>query len=463
MNKPAHETPVYRVRVVEKDEQDQPGIIQCRIGINISFDLEALASYCSTDYEPVIVDLLLLAAAVEFCDRTLRRRSGEWARNVVLQLPVYCVDRWAAPGVSNALTEVLNFLTGDIWHVKFSHRKFETSLPSQRPLSLPLNASAVIPFSDGLDSWAVATICNYPGRAELIQVRLKSKRLSGKSSDPYQRFTLVPYNVRAGSNQQPETTGRSRGFKFGVIGGVAAYLARVNTVIVSESGQGALGPVLAPLAHTHPDYRSHPLFTMRMERFLEGLLGRPIRYDFPRLWHTKGETLRTALERAKEPNGWRTTRSCWQGNRCASVKDSVWAKGTLRQCGVCAACLLRRLSVHSAGLNEAPNSYVWENLETRSFRDGAASTFSKTVKPFQDYAIAGAMLMDRLAVLSTLGSNQIILRRHALELSHWRGERPDEIEIRLRRLLDQHAEEWRDFVASLGPESFIRPWAEAAA
>jgi hypothetical protein len=139
------------------------------------------------------------------------------------------------------------------------------------------------------------------------------------------------------------------------------------------------GPVLVPLAQTYPDYRSHPLFTMRMERFLEALLGRPIRYEFPWLWNTKGETLRAAMECAKEPNGWRKTRSCWQGNRRASIKDSVSTKGALRQCGVCAACMLRRLSVHSAGLSETPSNYVWENLGTSSFRDGAASAFSKTL------------------------------------------------------------------------------------
>jgi hypothetical protein len=126
----------------------------------------------STEYEPVIVDVLLLAAAVEFCDRTLRRPSGQWARNIVLQLPVYCVDRWTALGVSKALMEVLQFLTGDVWRLKFNPRKLELSLPLQRPLGLPLNASAVIPYSDGLDSWAVATICGDPRDAELIRVRL---------------------------------------------------------------------------------------------------------------------------------------------------------------------------------------------------------------------------------------------------------------------------------------------------
>jgi hypothetical protein len=71
--------------------------------------------------------------------------------------------------------------------------------------------------------------------------------------------------------------------------------------------------------------------------------------------------------------------------------------------------------------------------------------------------------MDRLAGLSTSNSSHIILRRHALELSQWRGQHPDDLEVRLRRLLNQHAEEWRSFVASLGSESFIRPWAKAAA
>jgi 7-cyano-7-deazaguanine synthase in queuosine biosynthesis len=451
--------PSYRVDVVEEAELKKRGVIQCEFGEkkSLSFNMEELAWYCFAETSPITFDALLLAAAVEFCDRTLRRGSEKWARKIKLRLPVHNVHLWNSAGVLGTLTEALNFLTGDLWGLNFEPRKLPKSSPGQRPLSLSPNAKAVVPFSDGLDSWSVATIVQDKPGAEFIRVRLLSKRLGRKSNDPRQKFASVPYTVRAKSNKQPETTGRHRGFKFAMISAIAAYHANVDTVIVAESGQGALGPALVPVGQIYPDYRSHPLFTMRMERFLAALWGRSVHYDFPRLWHTKGETLRAAIASATDPDAWKKSRSCWQGNRRAGIEDK------LRQCGVCAACMLRRLSVHAAGLNEDKETYVWENIGTRTFEGGSASSFSKSLKPFREYAIAGALHMDHLAALQGSQAGQITLRRHAFELAEWRGESPAEIEIKLRGLLERHAEEWKNFISSLGPESFVRPWARTAA
>ena len=88
-----------------------------------------------------------------------------------------------------------------------------------------------------------------------------------------------------------ESSGRSRGFKFALLSGVAAYLSGTKQVIVPESGQGALGPSLIPVGQEYEDYRNHPLFTHRMTVFLSALLDHKVRYTHPRLWHTKAETL----------------------------------------------------------------------------------------------------------------------------------------------------------------------------
>jgi 7-cyano-7-deazaguanine synthase in queuosine biosynthesis len=455
-------SPSHRIHVVEDAQPNKRGVMQCPIGSgkNLSFDMEDLASYCFAEWEPLIFDALLLAAAVEFCDRTLYRRSEQWARKIRLQIPVHSVGHWRSKEVVDSLVDALNFLSGDLWTLDFQPRKRTAERPLQRPLSLPVNAKAVVPFSDGLDSWAVAQIVRKQSGAEPICVRLSSRKAGRKPSDPRQPFAFVPYKVKARSNNQPLTTGRHRGFKFTMISAIAAYMSNVDTVIVPESGQGALGPALAPVGPVYPDYRSHPLFTMRMERFLAGLFGRPIRYDFPRLWNTKGETLRAATAETQDiqnVNGWKGTRSCWQGNRRAGID------GVLRQCGVCAACILRRLSVHAAELEEDRKTYVWEDLAATTFRGGANSTFSKSIKPFREYAIAGVSHMDHLAELVGSIGSPVTLRRHAFEVAQWRGDPPYEIEGKLRGLLEQHAKEWTNFVLSLGSESFARPWARTVA
>ena len=130
---------------------------------------------------------------------------------------------------------------------------------------------------------------------KLIRVRLGTKASDGKALHKLrQPFTSVPYHVRADKGEFVESSARSRGFKFALISGLAAYLTKAGQVIVSESGQGALGPALVPVGQGYEDYRSHPQFTDRMERFLEALLQHKVRFSFTQLWLTKAETLESS-------------------------------------------------------------------------------------------------------------------------------------------------------------------------
>lgn len=93
--------------------------------------------------------------------------------------------------------------------------------------------------------------------------------------------------------------------------------------------------------------------------------------------------------------------------------------GKKRQCGVCAACLLRRMSVHAAGLKEAPETYVWENLGAASFERGAAPSFPKRriTRAMREYAIAGALHLDHLAQLRHSASNAGMLDLFSFQLA----------------------------------------------
>jgi hypothetical protein len=450
--------PPYCVHVVEAPTRAMRGVIQCEIGQgqNLSFSSEGLESYCFMPQESIIFDALLLAAAVEFCDRSLRRPSWTWGRNIILRLPVHDSGSWKAAAVTNTVTEALNFLTGDLWTLDFRERKRKEPLRHQRPLNLPLNANAVMPFSDGLDSWCVGTLFECNRDAELVRVRVLSRKVGRRPSDREQPFASIPYDVRTRTNNQPGSSGRHRGFKFALISGIAAYLAKVDTIMMPESGQGALGPALVPVGRAYTDYRTHPLFTAKMERFLTALFGCRIHYDFPRLRNTKGETLRDAVAVSADSEVWKKTRSCWQHNGRVSVD------GKRRQCGVCAACMLRRLSVHAAGFEEASQTYVWENLRSPSFAAGAALGFSKSPNPYREYAVAGTLHMDHLAAVITSDLHQTALRRNAFQISQGLGESVDSVEVKLRHLLETHRNEWRNFMNSLGVDSFVRPWTQAA-
>jgi hypothetical protein len=242
------ELPSIRVDVTEPGARTRKNWLRCAIGENLRFTTESLESYFFTQWEPVVYDALLVAAAAEFCDRTQHRFSRLWAREISISVPVHDPDHWNRKDVLEALHDVLEYLTGDRWHIEFRARSQPVAPPLQGKFILPGNVKAVIPFSDGLDSRAVAGLWARSLGDTLVRVRLGSKEFDEQArSGTRQPFTAVPYKVQEGGRPFAETTARSRGFKFALISGLAAYLAKAAEVIVPESGQGALGPALVPV------------------------------------------------------------------------------------------------------------------------------------------------------------------------------------------------------------------------
>jgi 7-cyano-7-deazaguanine synthase in queuosine biosynthesis len=374
-----------------------------------------------------------------------------------LRIPVHDPDRWNDRRVAETLHEALNFLTGDYWEISFYKRAKTVEPPRQGQLILPEGVSAVLPFSDGLDSRIVAGLMAREMGESLIRVRLGSKTADAKELARQRHpFTSVPYWVRPSArNNFRESSARSRGFKFALLSGLSAYLGKAGQVIVPESGQGALGPAMVTVGQAYEDYRSHPLFTERMERFLAALLAHKIQFRFPRLWYTKAETLKEFVKECEGASKWSATWSCWQQNRQVSVEKKK------RQCGICAACMLRRMSAHGAGVSEPNTGYVWENLSAVTFRQGAASSFprKKITEKLRQYAIAGALHLDHLAALPASPANQGSLELQAFQLSRSLGMPETEVQAKLHRLLVQHGNEWKGFVHSLGRNSFVADWA----
>jgi 7-cyano-7-deazaguanine synthase in queuosine biosynthesis len=448
--------PALKVHVVEKGTPARRDWLSCHIGRNVEFSTSRLETYCITQWEPIVYDALLVAAAVEFADRTQRRPAMSWSRDLQLTIPVHDPDRWNGRRVTDALHDVLNFLTGDQWQIDFYKRRQTLTPPVQGQFNLPVGVAAVIPFSDGLDSRCVAGLLGREMGDRLIRVRLGSKTCDGKHLlRQRQPFTSIPYRVQTSQHSFPESTARSRGFKFALISGLAAYLTKAGQVIVPESGQGALAPALVAVGQGYEDYRSHPLFTERMEKFLEALLHHKVRFSFTQLWQTKAETLRKFVSECSDGASWAGTWSCWQQTRQVSVDKKK------RQCGVCAACLLRRLSVHGAGLAERREMYVWENLSAPTFEAGAAPAFpqAKITKAMREYAIAGTLHLDHLAGLADDATNTGGLGLCAFQLSKSLGLAEVDVQAKLHRLLVQHKTEWKDFMGSLGKESFLGNWA----
>lgn len=441
----------FVVDALEPDADLRPHAVAARLGSAIDLSIAGLESYFYTGWRPELLDLLVIAAAVEYCDLSVKRPAWGWARSFDVRIAVHSLERWDDPAVSGALEEALGFLTGDEWRISFAQRARDMERVGQGSLGFDVRDRIIMPYSDGVDSRAVSALVAEAEGGGLVRVRLGTKGADTHSEDPRERrFSSVPYHVRLKPGQRVESSARSRGFKFAVITGIAGALANVSRIVVTESG-----PVLATTGQSYPDYRVHPAFTRRIERMFAVLPGRPPRYEYPRIWSTKGETIAAAKELPDAPN-WASTRSCWQGARQVSFEHKR------RQCGICAACMLRRLSMHTAGLEEPPANYIWEDLSAPDIESGAVAGFTLLTASLREHAIAGVLHLDHLAALSGSALHERAVARVARETASALALPAAEAEAKLLDLLARHRAEWIAFQRSLGPQSFVAKLAQVS-
>ena len=424
------------------------GAVGAPIGQVLQLETAGLESYFFADWDPILVDLLVVAATAEFCDIRRARPEYAWSRRFDVRVAVHDPALWSQREVRASLEEVLTYLTGDVWSFSFVQRRREVPRVAQGRLSLDSGTRIIMPYSDGLDSRAVrALVAAREGARGLVAVRLGAGGVDQpRGKKKRQPFAVVPYKLKR--PRRGEASARSRGFKFAAVTGIAALLAGAQRIVVTESGQGVFGPVLAVSGQVYPDYRVHPTFSRRMERLLHAISGKDVRYEYPRLWNTKGETLMDAQALAMPPS-WIDTRSCWQQARHCSVN------GRRRQCGICAACMLRRMSMFTAGIEEPSDTYIWERLAAQSLEDGVAAGFNKITSKMRSYAVAGILHMDHLAEIAESPLHARSLRRASRETAEALNGDPATVEQQLREMLVRHAAEWRAFRQALGPESFV--------
>ncbi len=425
----------------------------CHIEPCLSFSTREIEKYYFAQWQPIVYDGLLISAAVEYCDRTYPRQKRHWGRNFRVKIPVLESQVWQRKDVYKQLVNALGTLTGDQWGFDFLPSKAKRAPSTDAMLALPSDVKAIMPFSDGLDSLAVATILENEFTDSLIKLRIgpedSKKHLRKKASTA---FSTIPFKVNSPNKHNPENSFRARGFKFLIACGLAAFLSKANQVILPESGIGSLGPSFVTVAHAHPDYRGHPVFTKQMELLFNLVLDTQIDIHVPQLWQTKGQTVRDAVS-IEQRHNYHGTKSCWRTGR--NVPGMNAAK---KNCGVCAACLLRRLAFHSAGINDLPKSYIWEDLSVSDF-DRTFSMYG--VNPsvaHKQYAIAGVRHLSDLA--NYRQKNRIEMEYQSTLLASAFGEPKRLIIDQVEQLLAQHESEWNSFVKSLGAKSFVKKWAD---
>jgi 7-cyano-7-deazaguanine synthase in queuosine biosynthesis len=435
------------VRPSTADSQTSSRAKHCIVGKDIKLNPQHLQDYSATLLLPIEQDLVVVAGAVAYADRMIRRnRSSGWKRAIELTLAVSDPARWTDPSVSAPLRDVLSFVTGDDWDFTF--------VPGAEVLTIPQSSFnflereyVVVPFSDGLDSFLqwqfLSSQTNGPSplRIQTSSRAIDKRRNRDIDATGHHQPPRLNLPVSLAVGTHPEISFRTRTFLFFSMAALAAAKIGASRVVVGENGIGALGPSLLPYADECPHRTTHPGFTRRLAAFVNALLGSTVRFDHPQQFRTKGQVLIEAIK-SDIANGFEQTRSCVRGAR-----DRL---GGLH-CGLCSGCLLRRTTFHAAGIESG--SYFWNDLSGISL-DSCRSNFSGREATPNDEGIAhyAAHGMTALAALAEKSVDDPVFRRAAWDIAN---DVSGTTATAIHSLTQAHAAEWSAFRESYGDEGVL--------
>jgi 7-cyano-7-deazaguanine synthase in queuosine biosynthesis len=433
-------TPARRLRIVEPAASEGSDVVVLGRDIRASASAEKIVDYCVTAHESIYEDLATIVESMAYADRlVVRRRATGWTRQLSIELPVYEHAHFRRPSVAMALADAAQFLTGDQWTIEFVARK--RSRPPRQG-KLPLRRGAIrhiVPFSDGLDSFAQAKLSVHSHGTE--SVMLVRSGLTPDSS--IARLAALRVPRKFSGVRMREVSYRTRPLVFYTLAAIAAAVTEAEAVVIGESGQGAIGPACLPFADEWWFRSAHPAFVKRWAEFLGLALERPIRFEQPQLWQTKGEVLSSLRDRDLL-EGWQRTRSC-----AARPNERHGHHG----CGICGGCLLRRSSACAARLALPAGDHAFD-IEASEDRVCDQGDREMRMTPGErGVAVRAIAVMAEFARLADAPEGKSVVDREARLIN---PSDPRAAEARLLRLLKQHKAEWDALLLLLPSPSWVR-------
>lgn len=418
-------------------------------------DASHLERYCFKSNDKVLGDLTSVLSAVRMTDRSVVRRHGSgWGRDLAVSAAVNDLKLWRSPEVTQALADTLGFLTADRWSFAFTYRKPSRGEPRQDHLvQLPQQSRVFMPFSNGLDSFAIAKQLQAESTSlELVLVNVRAKDQPTKWSNLGRKknadFHTVEVAAYAADPHRAELTFRSRPFLYDLLAAYGAANAQPARVVIPENGQGSLGGSLVPLGAEAPHRSCHPGFTARLAKLIRLLTNTDVKFDHPALFLTKGQVLAGLAKHDTNTSHWLAThRSCSYDARHASSDKKV------RHCGVCGNCVLRRVSLQWAGVADT-TEYRANNLRATSFEKSFSSGVPRSVKAKRDLALNSVRSMQRLADLATQ-PRATRVEAEIAALTRGLNEPIKDVREKMDAFLTQHRREWVPFVESCGRKSWV--------
>ena len=326
---------------------------------------------------PRMFDLLRIAATAYFIDRLIKRernRAGNrWSRFISCSIEVNDATFWNQAAIIRLIKDALQFVSGDTWDLEFKP-DVVAKYPSYKHLFDADNLFPVHPtvclYSGGLDSAAGLARRLGDGIEEpLIPVVVRhrtdiAKRAKHQLKQLSREFhtQLLPVCVVLSMLSpehfvgREEPSQRARAFLFTSVGGVVAWATSASKLEIYESGIGAINaPLLTGMQGSQATRGAHPAFLRKMTRLLSAVADRQINVILPFMHLTKGEVV-SSLNTGRLDDVARSTVSCVSYPLRQEIGKS---------CGLCPACIFRRVALNASGICEPVGTYQYDVLNLR--------------------------------------------------------------------------------------------------
>ena len=422
-------------------------------GLHFGLDLARLQADLPRQLTDREVDLLRIAAVTFAVDRLSRRNLRETGeREIFVSIPVRDYTFWSTDDVGSQVRDCLDFVSGDTWSFEWIPCNDERPDWQLRIDGTDAAAEMGMPclYSGGLDSFAglssllcrkdvsernvlAVTVAHRDDIASLAdqQLRLIDRELNASVCS-----VRVPFKMRKpkkitcddGTRRaSEETSQRSRSFLFNAVGGVVAAGFGLDAIASLENGIGAINaPFSADARDWHHTKGCHPGFLRRMASLLGCVCGSEMNLVLPHQWKTKGEVV-AELPQSLADAAFETVSCVHFPNR--SEKGSGH-----RSCGICFACLFRRVALHSAGYSDPPERYVVDASDP--LHEPRLSKKRKQLNAF-------LFQIDQLLACRDTGGLPLAIERHlpetqlAVDLFGWND---------VTDLYQRYAKEWVGFI-----------------
>lgn len=330
------------------------------------------ASFISTlgvPLDPLCADILDVFAATAIADRRSPRNavnnaSGSRAiprRRISLEIGVRCRDLWQRSEIKAGLETLLADLTRDNWDLTFVSR---TSTPRVSEVQQFMFArrfserSIVALHSGGMDSFLglvgaideakadailAVSVISHPRVEKLTRAVLASieTALEHQGPDVIGVQFGLHHSTLSGSFAERESSQRTRILPCLAAGVVVAITTGTDRLNVTENGIGAFNLRYTPgQSGAMMNRAMHPRTLWSFANLISELLGRTFTLANDGLFLTKAQLLNRRM----------SNRFVEALKQTASCERIPWISAH-EPCGVCSSCLLRRLSLHGAGLH----------------------------------------------------------------------------------------------------------------